>query len=138
MSILNTNKEHAVIFEKLKLFYASWSTKELAIIDTLFCKEWKDIPQAPDLPEGTQGLKQLITIFKDTFSDVKITVLDMFGTKDRIAVRAELTFTHHKEFMGIPPTHKKVTIALFEIHEVLEGQIKNTWHLEDWFSLLKQ
>ena len=139
MDITNNNeKASSSVLKHLRMFYDSWKTNDLKIIDTLFSPEWEDIPLAPGMSEGPEGLKQLINFFHGNFPDVEITVLDMFGTNEKIAVRAELTFLHNKEFMGISASNRNVRISLFEIHQIKKDRIVRTWHLEDWFSLLKQ
>jgi predicted ester cyclase len=118
--------------------YKAWQTMDFTIIDTLFSPEWQDIPMAPGQEAGPQGLKNLITFFHQTFPDIEITMHDIFGTAERIAVRSEITFTHDKEFMGISAVHQKVTVSSLEIHHLKDGKITHTWHLEDWFGLLMQ
>ena len=54
----------------------------------------------PGHNEGTEGLKNLITFFHQTFPDIEITMQDIFDTAERIAVRGGIAFTHDKEFMG--------------------------------------
>jgi len=118
--------------------YKAWQTNDLTIIDTLFSPDWQDIPMAPGQKAGPEGLKNLITFFRETFPDIEITMLDIFGTAERVAVRSEITFTHDKEFMGISPVNQKVTVTSLELHHLKDGKITHTWHLEDWFGLLMQ
>jgi len=83
-------------------------------------------------------LKSLIRFFNETFPDIEIKILDIFGSADRVAVRGEMVFTHNQAFLGIPPSDRKVHIPIFEIHHLRDGKITHTWHLEDWFALLLQ
>jgi predicted ester cyclase len=143
---MNTEKETpnmlpAINEEMLQAFqnsYKAWKTNDLTIIDTLFSPDWQDIPMAPGQKAGPEGLKNLITFFRETFPDIEITMLDIFGTAERVAVRSEITFTHYKEFMGISPVNQKVTVTSLELHHLKDGKITHTWHLEDWFGLLMQ
>jgi predicted ester cyclase len=143
---MNTKKETpnmlpAISEEMIQAFqnsYKAWKTNDLTIIDTLFSPDWQDIPLAPGQKAGPEGLKNLITFFRETFPDIEITMLDIFGTAERVAVRSEITFTHDKEFMGISPVNQKVTVTSLELHHLKDGKITHTWHLEDWFGLLMQ
>jgi predicted ester cyclase len=143
---MNTEKETpnmlpAISEEMIQAFqnsYKAWQTNDLTIIDTLFSPDWQDIPMAPGQKAGPEGLKNLITFFRETFPDIEITMLDIFGTAERVAVRSEITFTHYKEFMGISPVNQKVTVTSLELHHLKDGKITHTWHLEDWFGLLMQ
>jgi predicted ester cyclase len=143
---MNTEKETpnmlpAISEEMIQAFqnsYKAWKTNDLTIIDTVFSPDWQDIPMAPGQKAGPEGLKNLITFFRETFPDIEITMLDIFGTAERVAVRSEITFTHDKEFMGISPVNQKVTVTSLELHHLKDGKITHTWHLEDWFGLLMQ
>lgn len=129
---------NAKTLEALNAFYKAWKTNNLEIIDELFSSDWQDIPMAPNQKEGPQGLKDLMNFFYHTFPDVEVTLEDVFGTVDRIAVRAEMTFTHDKEFMNIKPVNNKVKISILELHHLANGKITHTYHLEDWYGLLMQ
>jgi len=83
--------------EAIQTSYKAWQTNDLTIIDALFSPDWQDIPMAPGQKAGPEGLKNVITFFHQTFPDIKITLQDIFGTAGRIAVRAEMTFTHDKK-----------------------------------------
>jgi predicted ester cyclase len=136
-----TNMVETISPETLKAIresYAAWQTNDFTIIDKLFSPDWQDIPAAPGQEAGPEGLKNVITFFRQNFPDIAINVHDIFGTADRIAVRAELTFTHDKEFMGIAPVNKKVTVSMLELHHLENNKITHTWHMEDWFGLLMQ
>ena len=124
--------------EAIQAFYKAWQTNDLTIIDTLFSPDWQDIPMAPGQKAGPEGLKNLITFFRETFPDIEIAMQDILGTADRIAVRAEMTFTHDKEFFGISPVNQKVKVSMIELLHLKDGKITHTWHLEDWFGLLMQ
>jgi predicted ester cyclase len=144
--IMNTEKETPNLLpaisdatlQAIQKSYQAWQTMDFTIIDTLFSPDWQDIPMAPGQKAGPEGLKDLITFFNQTFPDIEITMHDIFGTAERIAVRSEITFTHDKEFMGILPVNQKVTVSSLEIHHLKNGKITHTWHLEDWFGLLVQ
>ncbi|MDF2931594.1 MAG: hypothetical protein K0R36_925 [Chryseobacterium sp.] len=136
-----TNMVEAISLETLEAieaFYKAWQTNDLTIIDDLFNADWQDIPMAPEQKEGSEGLKDLMTFFHQTFPDIEVTIQDIFGTAERIAVRAEMTFTHDKELMDIQPVDKKVRITILELHHLTNGKITHTWHLEDWFGLFMQ
>lgn len=143
---MNTENERLNMVETISLAtlnaiqesYKAWQTNDLTIINTLFSPDWQDIPAPPGQEAGPEGLKNLITFFRQNFPDIEINVHDIFGTADRIAVRAELIFTHDKEFMGIPPINKRVKISMLELHHLKNNKITHTWHMEDWFALLMQ
>ncbi len=64
--------------------------------------------------------------FFDLFPDIKINILEIFGMHERAGVRAEMTFTRDREFLGIHPNNKKVTVPIHEFHYLKEGKITHT------------
>lgn len=71
------------------------------------------------------------------FPDARITIHELIGVRGRVAARAEINGTHKGEF-GVPETDKQVVIAIHEIHQVDNGRLTHTWHLEDWFGWMNQ
>ncbi|MES2267962.1 MAG: ester cyclase [Bacteroidota bacterium] len=122
----------------IELFYGAWKAKQPELLDMVCAPDWKDIPLGPGQVDGPQGLKDIITYFTSVLTDVEIVIHEIFGTHERAGVRASIVFTHSNEILGIPPTHKKVSIALHEFHYLKNAKLTHTWHLEDWFSLLMQ
>jgi len=122
--------------ETIHAFYSVFSNQDYTIIDRVLAPDWQDIPLAPGQEDGPEGFRKLVEDFTRTFPDVTITIHEIFGSHERAAVRAEMSFTHSNEFMGIAPTHQKLTIALHEFHHLSAGKLTKTWHLEDWLSML--
>jgi len=143
---MNTSKETPEMAEALtiaerkaiEIFYSAWKLKQPELLDEACTPDWQDIPLAPGQAEGPRGLKDIITYFVVKFPDVEINIQEIFGTHERAGVRAEIAFTHQNEFLGIPPSGRKVAIALHEFHYLKNGKLTHTWHLEDWFHLLMQ
>jgi predicted ester cyclase len=124
--------------EAIYAFYSVFSNQDYTIVDRVLAPSWQDIPLAPGQEDGPEGYKKLVKGFTQAFPDVSITVHEIFGSYERAGVRAEMSFTHNNEFMGIAPTYQKLTIALHEFHHLSAGKLTKTWHLEDWLSMLLQ
>ena len=124
--------------DTIERFYAAWKLKKPEVLDEICTPEWKDIPLAPHQEDNPKGLQAIMKFLFELCPDIEIVIHEIFGSHERAAVRASLQFTHVKEIMGIPPTNKKVTIALHEFHYLKNGKLTHTWHLEDWFGLLMQ
>lgn len=143
---MNKNSEHQELVKALtpteiasiKTFYSLWGTKQPELLDEVCNADWKDIPLAPNQGDGPNGLKDIIKDFTTNFPDIEINILEIYGTHERAAVRAEIVFTHNKELIGIPATGKKVSVPIHEFHHLKDGKLTHTWHLEDWFGLLIQ
>jgi predicted ester cyclase len=70
-----------------------------------------------------KDFKQMESEWYDAFPDTHYTIDDMVAEGDKVAARVTVTGTHKGEFMGIPPTNKKVKISLIFIDRFAGGKI---------------
>ena len=77
---------------------------------------WIDIPDLKDF-------KQMESELYDALPDLHVTIDDMVAEGDKVATRTTWTGTHKGEFMGVPPTNKKVTFSLIVINRFAGGKI---------------
>lgn len=122
----------------LETFYRAFSDQQLDLLDAVCMPDWQDIPLAPGQGPGPAGLKPLILAFAAAFPDIRITLHEMVGTAERVAVRAVITGTHRGTWFGIAPTGRPISMAIHEFHHLQDGKVTHTWHLEDWFGFLNQ
>lgn len=62
----------------------------------------------------------------------------MFAAGDRVAVRVRLTGTHSGDFLGHPPTGRRVDYKSNEIYRIADGKIAAEWICSDTLSLMTQ
>jgi steroid delta-isomerase-like uncharacterized protein len=62
----------------------------------------------------------------------------MIAEGDKVAVRAKMTGTHRKEFMGLPATGNKVTVTGISIYGVVDGKIVEHWEQFDAMGMMQQ
>jgi steroid delta-isomerase-like uncharacterized protein len=82
---------------------------------------------APDLIRGGEGLKTQMDFLKRAFPDLHVQIADMIAEGDKVLVRFEAPGTHTGEFLGIPPTGKKVTWKGLVLYRVADGLIAEAW-----------
>jgi predicted ester cyclase len=122
----------------IETLYRAFTDKNPDLLDQALAADWQDVPLAPGQGPGPDGLKVLIPQFLKTFPDLTIVVDEIVGFSGRAGVRARIVGTHEGEIFGIAPSGKSVEIALHEFHHLKGGRITHTWHLEDWFGMLRQ
>jgi steroid delta-isomerase-like uncharacterized protein len=71
------------------------------------------------------------------FPDMKVTVLDVFGEQNKIAIRWTLQATHEKDFADFPATHKKFEAQGVEILHFEGDKIKEAWTVCDMSVLFR-
>jgi predicted ester cyclase len=85
---------------------------------------------------GVEGLKQLILAWRTGFPDAVQRVDDIFALGDRVVVRLTWEGTHTGEFMGTPPSGKKVSVETIGIDRVVDGKVVEGWGQLDMLGLL--
>jgi len=85
-----------------------------------------------------KDFKQYLSSLYDAFPDIHFTIDDMVVEGDKIAVRHTRTGSHKGEFMGIPPTNKKVTFWTIEIVRIIGSKLIEAWSRFDTLGLMQQ
>lgn len=124
--------------QSLETFYRAFHDKNPNLLDEAVTPDWQDIPLAPSQGLGSDGMKPLMPMFFTAFPDLQIVIDEVIAQPDRAGVRARMVATHQGEIFGLQPTGKPVSIALHEFHHFEYDRISHTWHLEDWFGMLRQ
>jgi steroid delta-isomerase-like uncharacterized protein len=133
------------------------STKETKALERRFLEEWNKGKAAAmavidelcatncvfhsGTGEDIRGLKDFKQYMSQVFSafpDIHFTIDDMVVEGDKAVVRYTNTGTHKGEFMGIPPTNKKVTNWLIQIDRFAGGKVVEGWLRFDTLGLMRQ
>jgi predicted ester cyclase/ketosteroid isomerase-like protein len=67
----------------------------------------------------------------EAFSDVLVTIDDIVGEGDRVAVRYTSSYLHHGEFMHAYPTGALTVLRGVSIHRIVGGKIAESWDAYD-------
>jgi predicted ester cyclase len=126
----------------LNTFYRAFSG-EPPLLETVVTPDWEDLPPAPGQQPGPAGAQPVIEAMSAGLSDLHVVIRDVVDGRDAdgagtVAVRAEMSGLHTGELLGAEPTGRPVRIALHEFHQVRDGKICKTWHLEDWEGFFRQ
>jgi len=91
---------------------------------------------------GEQGTKQDgITFLKYMWTalpDFSVDIKQMIGEGDLVATLKTFTGTHQGEFLGYPPTGRRVTLEVFDLVRVKDGQVTEHWAVLDMDGLKRQ
>ena len=72
------------------------------------------------------------------FPDLHITIEDMFGEGDKVAIKWTFHATHSGTYQDIPATKKQVTMTGIDIYTIKNGKIEYIDRQTDNLGLLKQ
>ena len=111
-----------------RLWEEVWNRADLAVADQIFDAAY------------AAHEKAFVPFVLAAFPDSRVTVEDLIAEGDKVVTRFTWRGTHHGEFMGVPPTGRRVEVGGIWIHRlenerIVEGR---EWGQVDWLGLLRQ
>jgi hypothetical protein len=73
-----------------------------------------------------------------SFPEYELIAEDILAEGDLVAIRGRLVGIHKGDFMGIPPTGKKIDLELFVNYRIANGKIVDHWMILDSAVMMKQ
>lgn len=89
-------------------------------------------------PAGREAATEVFRSVHAAFPDLQVTIGDIFGQDDLVAVRHSWRGTHRGEILGIAPTGKTVVVQAMNIFRLADGKIVERWGGPDLYGLLRQ
>ncbi len=122
----------------VRRMFAALDNNDLTVVPEIFDPAW--INRDPSLPPlvGHDGARQLITLFKSAFADLRTEIVDIIAEGDLVAARVTVTGTHTGDFMNIPPTGRQVVTSASGIFQVRNGRVVENRVNFDALGLLRQ
>jgi predicted ester cyclase len=113
------------------------------LLDAVITDDWDDIPLAPGQEPGRPGAKSLVDRLSGAFSGLRCAVEEIIDARGEdgngiVGVRAKMHGVHTGEFFGIAPTGRETEVRTHDFHQVVDGRIVRTHHMEDWLSWFQQ
>lgn len=87
---------------------------------------------------GPEAVKALFASYRSAFPDFQVQVNDRVVSSDRMVQAFTITGTHQGEFLGIPPTQRKVRVHGIVMSRFSGGRILEEWEVIDQLALLQQ
>lgn len=107
--------------------------------DELFLPNYVDhrtVP--PGFPRGSALPKAMSRMLRSAFPDLHMTIEDVLVDGDRAAIRLTVRGTHTGDFMGHPPTGRRVTWTETHIVRCERGKVAEHWVNLDELGRLQQ
>ena len=81
----------------MRRFWRVWEQGDIDHLDELLAPDYVNHTLAvPDLPEGPEGVKVIVSMFRSGMPDLRVVIEDMIAEGDRVATRYALEGTHGK------------------------------------------
>jgi len=88
--------------------------------------------------KGTEGLKQILSIYKVALPDLQYKIENMVGEGDLLAVFCTVSGTLKGAFMGTPPTNKRMVLPAALLTRWEGGKEVEAWPYSDSLSMYRQ
>ncbi|HLZ61519.1 MAG TPA: ester cyclase [Ktedonosporobacter sp.] len=132
---MSTEENKAVIRRLIEEFINQGNT---AVAEALVAEDHVALDPVPGQEQGRAGLVASIARMRTAFPDLEWTIEDQVAEGDTVAVSFVWRGTHQGEFLGIPPTGKRVTVSGMGFDYCAAGQCKKSRIVMDTMSLMHQ
>ncbi len=111
-----------------------------AVLDEVFSPEYAehDPASTPTSPTGLVGLKQGFERFAAAFAESEHVIEDIFAAGDKVVVRVTGRGVHRGDYLGVPPTGKRVSMSGIAIYRIAHGKIVEEWSQSDRLDFQRQ
>jgi steroid delta-isomerase-like uncharacterized protein len=132
---MSTEENKALV----RRWFAETDKGNLTIIDELCAPDYVDhSPPLPNMPEGSEGVRQANMALATAFPDTVHIIEDQIAEGDKVVTRLRGRATFTGECLGIPPNGKVVEITGIAIHRIANGKLVEHWANADLLGLLQQ
>ena len=95
--------------------------------------------ETPGLGQGKAGVEQLFHTYLAAFPDMRMEPEDVLASGDKVVARVRATGTHQGEFLGMPPTGRRIDIQLIDIIRFGDdGLAVEHWGVLDALAMMQQ
>jgi steroid delta-isomerase-like uncharacterized protein len=133
---MSTEQNKAVVRQMVEEVFNRGDT---SLVDKFLAPDFVEREELPPgIPRNREGVKQLTAMFRSVFPDFKATIDDMIAEGDKVVIRQTWTGTQKGEFMGIPPTGKRVSFGVIDIIRIADGKFVEHWGQMDSMGMMQQ
>ena len=125
--------------ELVRNFYRAIETGNEALLRATLSPDWEEIPVVyPGQPRGADGYLPIAQGFQKAFPDGRFEIHEIIDAAPKFTVRTTVHGTHQGDFLGLPGSGNVVAFNTIDVHEVSNGVIVRSWHIEDFATALSQ
>ena len=123
-----------------RYFEEAFGQGHLAVLDEVMAPQWIDHATGtpPGLANGSEGAKQLISLYRKGVPDIAFHIEDQMAEGDKVVTRWSSSGTQTGELLGMAATGKKATVAGISIDRCVGGKMVESWGVFDQLGMLQQ
>ncbi len=122
-----------------RLYEEVWNKRRLELVDEIISPSHAlHDPNVSGSAVGPEAYKRQVTRFITAFPDLRLTIEDIVGENEKLAVAWTISGTHKGEFMGIPATNKNVSVDGITINHIVNAKIMDSYISWDAWGMMQQ
>jgi steroid delta-isomerase-like uncharacterized protein len=134
---MSVSQAHKELFGRL--YHSIWNERRLEFIEHVIAETHAiSDPTVAGGAVGPAAYRRQVERFLTGLPDLHFEVDDTITEKDKLVVYWTITGTHGGEFLGVPPTNKKVSFSGITINQIRNGKIIESTVIWDGLGLLEQ
>jgi steroid delta-isomerase-like uncharacterized protein len=123
----------------LQRIYDLLNAGDIEGFGALLSDDFVEHEETPGLAPTKDGVLEFFRMYRAAFPDLRMDPEDVLASGDKVVARVRATGTHEGEFMGMPPTGKRVDVQLIDIMRFAEdGLVREHWGVVDMLAMLQQ
>src|SRR6476469_4650826 len=107
------------------------------LFDELFADDFLDHTPQPGRTPDKAGARELYRALRAAFPDFHADIHWQIADGDHVTTYKTYHGTHRGEFLGVPPTGRKIQFETVDVMRVRNGKIAGHWGVANLFSLLQ-
>ena len=131
---MSTEENKAVI----RRIIEAMNSGNLAVADELIATNYVYHGSAGQEFKGPEGFRQFMTMMRNAFPDVHLTLEDIVAEGDTVMHRSRIRGTFKGEIMGITPTGKQIDMSLVTVSRFAGGKEAEAWQYADTLAMYQQ
>ena len=129
--------EHKLLFGRL--YHSVWNERRLEYMPQVIAETHAlGDPTVSGRGVGPSAYQRQMERFLLGLPDLKLTVDDTVSEGDKLVVYWTISGTHRGEFLGVPPTNRRVSFSGITINQIANGKVLESNIVWDGLGLMKQ
>ena len=133
--MLDENRKLARLFRE-----DLWNTGDLSIADRILAKDCRidaRVPFQTDFVTGPEAVKQLLMLYRESFTEIRMEIQDTVAEGDRVVARWTGVGVDTGALFLPQARGRRVTTSGIDLFVIRDGRIAEGWSSWDVFGLLR-
>ncbi len=131
---MSTEENKALI----RRWYDEWNKGNLEGVLDLYAMDFVDHNPMPGQSGDIDGLRARLELIQNAFPKSHIDIVHLTAEGDKVASLIAFRGTNSGQFLGKPPSGKRVEVTATDVWRIVDGEIAESWHVEDNLGVLQQ